>query len=163
MRGKVPVNEEQGFCARRGASYTRMMVIGIRKALYSLLLIALPLQVFASSGMQHCKSMQMPPSHSAGTSARFDRDAAGIALQVAQTTVNTAINDCGGSAQGTQPSDHSPDHCAAAAGCAIVAVSLPALPLVMQVPRDGVPAASPADPIVGFMTGAPERPPRTTA
>ncbi|MDQ6680474.1 MAG: hypothetical protein M3Y67_05865 [Pseudomonadota bacterium] len=138
------------------------MVKGIRKALYCLLLIALPLQAFASGGLQHCMAMQMPLSHSADASATFGNDAAGIVLHDAQTSVSTAIHDCGGSAQGTQTSDRSAGHCAASAGCGNVAASMPALPLVMQVP-DVIPAASPADPRVGFMTGAPERPPRTTA
>jgi hypothetical protein len=139
------------------------MANGVRKALYCLLMIAVPLQAFASVGMQQCVSMQMPLSQSIRTSASLADQAAGSPLLVAQTDVSTAIGDCDAPAQDKQTSERSADHCAASAGCGIVAASVPALPYVMQVPPNGIPAVAPPDPSVGFMTGAPERPPRTIA
>lgn len=163
MQGKVFFSEGRVLGERRGRCYAPAMVRCIRKALYCLLFIALPLQGFASSGMHHCVAAQMPLSDSAAMSATPDDDSALLAPQDARTNVGTAIDACSGPAQGTHTSDRSASHCAAYAGCGVVASSVPMLPSVMQVPRDGFPAVPPADPSVGFMTGAPERPPRTAA
>lgn len=142
-----------------------MMFNGIRRALLGLLFIALPLQVFASGGLQHCMSMQMPLSHSTGTSVAVDGDVAELARQDAPigVSVSVAAHDCGSPAQGTQPSDSSAGHCAVSAGCGIASAPASALLALMQLPADEIPAATLLDSRVGFMTGAPERPPRTTA
>ena len=58
-----------------------MMFNDVRMALFGLLFIAPPLQVFASGGLPYCRSMQMPLSHSTGTSAAVGSDAAGLARQ----------------------------------------------------------------------------------
>ncbi len=120
----------------------------------------LPLQVFASGGMEHCMSMQMPLSHATGESPTFNTDAVGVAQP---ESASAAFNGCGGSARGNQSPDCSADHCAAVTGCGIAAAFVPALPLVMPVPADSVRAISPPSLRVGFLTDAPERPPRTTA
>lgn len=139
------------------------MFNGIRRALFGLLFIALPLQVFASGGLQHCMSMQMLLSHSTGTWAAIDSDVAKLAQQETPISVSAAAHDCGGPAQGTQTSDSSAAHCAVSAGCGIASAPAPALLAVVQLPADEIPAATLLDSRVGFMTGAPERPPRTTA
>ena len=58
-----------------------MMFNDVRMALFGLLFIAPPLQVFASGGLPYCRSMQMPLSHSTGTSAAVGSDAAELARQ----------------------------------------------------------------------------------
>ncbi len=163
MRGKIPVGRWRVVYGLQAKSYTWMMFNGIRRSLFGLLFIALPLQVFASSGLQHCVSMQMPLSHSTGTSAAVDSGASELARQDAPISVSAAAHDCGSPAQGTQTSDSSAGHCAIFAGCGIASAPVPTLLVVVQIPADGIPAATLLAPRVGFMTGAPERPPRTTA
>jgi hypothetical protein len=72
-----------------------MMFHGIRMALFGLLFIALPLQVLATGGLPNCRSMQMPLSHSTGTSAAVGSDAAELARQYAPISVSVPGNAMG--------------------------------------------------------------------
>ncbi len=143
------------------------MSIGLRKLFVCLLLIALPLQVYANGSMQHCVSMQMPTAHPYRASATLDSGGDIAARQdvraLADQAADGAADPCGGTSNGLQTTDSSAGHCAGSAGCGIAAAFVPAPVFRIQLLPRGALSAPPADPSIGFTTGAPERPPRITA
>ena len=112
----------------------------IRKVLLWLALLALPLHGIAGAGVGLCHAMHGPDTMS----------------------VHASDADCG-STPSEQPAKTSSAKCATATACGITAA--PTLGATMIVAAssgvDILPA--PAEPDFGFLTGAPERPPRTFA
>lgn len=71
-----------------------LMVYGIRTALFSLILLALPLSGFAGGAMLHCVGMPMPASQSSDKAVAdigIDRDAGAVLIASARPPTP----DCG--------------------------------------------------------------------
>ncbi len=139
------------------------MLRRIRGSLFWLLLFALPLQGFAGNAMQRCDVMPMPGSlvSSVSPSGHHDR-MAGLSGQ--QGKAKSGALDCQGSGlAGAHSSDHSPSGCVGSGACGMAADFSPHVPTFLH------PVAGVAHRVarsffrLGFLTDAPDRPPRTIA
>lgn len=139
------------------------MLRRIRTPLFWLLLFALPLQGFASNAMQRCDAMPMPGSPVSSVSASGTQDnMAGLSEQ--QGTEKSGALDCQGNGlAGAHSSDHSPSGCVGSGACGMAAGFSHRMPTFLH------PVAGAAHRIarsilrLGFLTDAPDRPPRTVA
>jgi hypothetical protein len=148
--------------ARFEHAYSRSMVGGIRKALFWLLLLALPLHGVAGGAMKACMEMPMPISQSTDHSATRHNAAADLG-SIAQASEQHGEPDCGTMATGGHPVKSSMGGCAASAACGLVAATATPPALFFAPAVAASPAEPPSTPDAGFFTGAPDRPPRLHA
>lgn len=127
------------------------MSAALRKALFWLVMLALPLQGLATTSVSlHALGhgvMHMVPE--TGTHAT------GI-------TKAHALADCAGPAKGCEDCQ-SPGvvKCGLSAACALVAAPGLQMRASLQEAPAARPTAAPSNPLAGFCTGAPDRPPRS--
>ena len=139
------------------------MVSGIRTVLFWLLLIALPLVALAGGAMRGCEGMQMHVSSAAPTAIastigapHAGSDAIGEAARPAAVCSDMATAD-------DEMSGASLGNCAASMTCGVVAAPAMQSPAFLPVHLVSTLPVLPLASGAGFLTDAPDRPPRTFA
>lgn len=119
-------------------------------------MLTLSLSGYTAGAMALCDGMPMPVSQSTHRTAGIDRDEDAVLIASAQR----AATECGSMATSVH-SSNSIDNCAASATCGIV--TAPQV-LVFIAPAEGAGFLLPrTPPVFGFLTDAPDRPPRAFA
>ena len=139
-------------------TYTPPMFRRACATVFWLLLLALPLQGWAGGMKQRCDAMSMPASatHSSEDESAIDVDASFDRL----ASVGLGAVGCAGSDAGA---DHSSSHCAGSAACGFAAAYGVVMPSLPHPAAADAPRAPRGVARFGFLTGAPERPPRQLA
>lgn len=147
------------------AFYNQMMVSGLRALLFWLLLVALPLHGFTASALRGCDAMSMVVSQ---TSAALSADTP-MAVGLESTSAKTAsqsssvCSDMTETDQQSWSSNHSTVDCAGSAACSMVAAAtMPNPEIFVPLPASAPPVSRPVS-AAGFLTDAPDRPPRVLA
>ncbi len=134
-----------------------------RATLSWLLLFALPIHGIAGTAMATCESMSMPTlsASAMSTSSHADR-ADGLGMH--DTQVADARSPCGGGGNGEQHSSGRPaTDCAGSGACGIMPMPAPAMTAFLHLTVLTIALVTPSSPPIGFLTGAPDRPPRALA
>lgn len=156
-----PFSPGGSAASKRRVCIIDCMVHGIRTALVWLMLLALPLHGYAGSAMLRCTEMPMPASQSS--------DQANARMGIVQDGGSVlhagmhAMPDSGTMPTSAHTSRSSTGHCAAPAACDIVAAPFPQVPVVAGPTTTAAPLLPLPSPGFGFVTGAPDRPPRLLA
>lgn len=134
------------------------------RAIFSwLLLLALPVHGIAGGSMPGCGSMSMAV-HAASASVTPAAAAVPESSIAASTDDADTATPCAGMSGHERSSQKTKADCAGTGACGVVAMHVPAMPAWLHLAMRTIGSAAPAfAPAVGFLTGAPERPPRTVA
>ncbi|MEO6895685.1 MAG: hypothetical protein ABI218_03470 [Caldimonas sp.] len=129
-------------------------------------MLALPMHGIAGA-MPGCGSMSMTMSmtaHPAPVSVTSQPAAFADSSMEASTEHADGSSPCGGRMGDTGSSAKAKLECAGAGACGVVPMQAPAMSTLLHLSVRTIANAAPATaPSVGFLTGAPERPPRTLA
>ncbi len=144
-------------------TYTRIMMRRVRATLSWLLLFALPIHGIAGTAMAKCDSMAMPALSASSMSTSSHADGAD-GLGMHDSKVAGARSPCGGGGDGEQHSSGraAPD-CAGSGACGIMPMPAPAVATFLHLTVLTIALVTPSSPPIGFLTGAPDRPPRALA
>lgn len=152
----MPILAFQQPCRGAAATYNFGMSWSLRKALLWLAILVLPLQGMAAAGM-----VVMPmTSHEAAVTASMS-DMSGAASH-ADPDRHPTPTPCADKLSGCQDV-HGPGamNCALSAACGITAGPVMATVSILATNAGSMPAAMRARMRVAFLTGAPDRPPRS--